>query len=231
MKKLIVLSIALAGCGVEPAASTEESLGVTIVHLSKGAAPEIEVMAESRAERAQHLATTVHADSIVPIGGGAGGAGSNGTGACSWYAQSVLLELCDDASAGCATGNLACIYGTPQDALLPLTSVPRGSGAKIGRPPFPPPKDFYQHVVQYRPNQLGADFEWRRTTPPYFVYCTETSIDDPWWIRAGSCAAHNANMIGINCIGAGSQLRCTYDSDCCGVGAWCNAGTCTGGTN
>jgi hypothetical protein len=229
MKNLIVLSTLLVGCGTEPQVASEQPLGVTIVHLSKTTAPEIEVIAESRGERAQHLASTARADSIVALGGGANGAGAPGSGgACSWYAQQVLLELCDNASPGCATGNLACIYGTPQDGLLPLTSVPRGSGAILGPPP--PQKTFYQNVVQYRPNQLGADFEWRRATPPYFTYCTETSIDDPWWIRAGSCAAHNANMVGINCIGAASQLKCTYDSDCCGVGAWCNAGTCVGGT-
>jgi hypothetical protein len=233
---LPILAALLSACGAAPndasTAASDEPLTVTEVHLSKSGPPQIDVMAETRAERALRIGAAdgtgrgVHSDAIVSLGGGQGGRGAS---PCSSYAQTVLLELCDDSSPGCSTGNLACIYGTPQDAMIPLTSVPRG-WVTLGHLGSFSQGNFYQHVVQYRPNQLGAVFENARTSFPYYVYCSETSIDDPWWIRAGACAASQANLIGINCLGAGSQLPCTYHSDCCGVGAWCNGGTCTGGT-
>ena len=221
-----LLALSSLACVGAPVGATDEQLSIAVVHLSKSGAPQIEFDVETVAERAARVSvferssTKVHADT--------GAIGGNWTG-CGSYAGSVMIELCDNTSPGCATGNIACIYGSPEDAMLPLTSVPRAVPL-IWRPGLPPAGNFYQHVVQYRPNQLGAVFEDRRTSFPWFTYCSETSIDDPWWIRAGSCTANLANLVGVNCIGSGAPFTCSRDSDCCGIGAWCNAGTCTGGT-
>ncbi|MGZ3427042.1 MAG: hypothetical protein ACXVCV_10360 [Polyangia bacterium] len=229
---LLPIAAILSACGAPPDDTTtpsDEPLTITHVQLTRSGPPQIEVVTETRAERALRMSPPSAADeahaNIGVLGGGVGGRGSS---ACSSYFQSVMLELCDNASPGCSTGNLACIYGSPQDAMIPLTSIPRGVPV-IGRGgTIPPPGNFYQHVVQYRPNQVGPVFENVRTSFPYIVFCSESAIDYPWWVSAGACASSQANRLGINCLGPGSQFSCTYDSDCCRVGAYCSAGTCVG---
>jgi hypothetical protein len=228
-----LVALLAPACGAAPVdpSSDETPLTVTLVHLNQGGTPDIEVLTETAAERALRTGaiadhtTGAHTDAISVWGGGVHGLGPS---ACSSYAQSLALELCDNSSANCGTGNLACIIGSPQDPMISLTSVPRGYVALCRFGQCPPVGNFYQHVVQYRANAFGPVFEKRIG---WITTCSETSIDGGGWTSSGSCAASQANLIGINCLGSGSTnvgVSCTADSDCCRIGAWCDNGTCVG---